>query len=388
MGLRSLARRSLFAALALVVLMITACSGRGSAANTGWTAVTATEDTVYAALAAGTLVAVDAGTGQQIWQYPPQTESGGGLSSLFSRSSDGPDPLGPVYGAPVVLGDLLLVSSLDDQVHAFDRNTGVEAWSFQVGGDIVGGVTVYDGVAYFGSSDHRVYALDLDSQEPVWAEPFETGNWVWCEPVIVEDTVYVSSVDHKVYAIDRLTGDELWHYETDSALPGGVAVAEGRVFAGSLDNNVYALSADSGELLWKRSVGAWIMGQPLAVDGYVYVASSDGKLHGLSAVDGSPRWDAVSVESPVRAGPKLLNGAIAVVTQAAELWQIDVETGSPLRLYPDVGEPGQSDGTVGQILSEPAIVGDIVYLGTTAGYIFAIDTQAELQPEIWIYSAE
>ncbi len=388
MGLRNVGRLGLFVAIAMIILMTTACSGRGATSNTGWTAVTATDDTVYVALPTGTLVAIDAQTGQQAWQYPPPTEGGGGLSALFSGSSDGPDPLQPVYGGPVVEGDLLLVSSLDDKLHAFDRQKGTEVWSFQAEGDIIGSVSVVDGVAYFGSSDHKVYAIDLDSQEQVWNQPFETGNWVWSEPVVVGDRVYVTSMDHSVYALDRLTGAKVWSYETGSALPGGAAVTDSQVFVGSLDKQVYALSAESGQLLWEQSVGSWIMGTPLAVDDSVYVTTSDGKLHGLSARDGSPVWDAVSVENPVRAGPRLLNGSVIVVTEAAELWQVDVETGKRARLYPDVGEPGQSDGSVGQILSAPAVVDDIVYLGTTAGYVFALDTSAELQPEIWIFSVE
>jgi len=366
-------------------IIASGCAPRG-ATNAGWTVVTATDDLVHAVLASGVVISLNPETGDEVWRYPPPGERRGGLGALFSRSdSTAPQPLDAVYGPPVVAGDLLLITSLDRHLYAFDRTTGVMVWKYDVGEAIVGGVTVRDGVAYFGANDYRVYALNIDTQELVWPEPFETGNWVWGRPAVDDNRVYVGSMDHSVYALDRATGALVWSYRTGGAIACSVSLTDGLVLVGAVDKNIYALDRDSGELVWSQALDQWIMGEPLVYDGYAYVATLNGQVHALSVKDGSSRWEPASVQRSVRAGPQLVNGTLLVATEAGELWSVSTDGGVVARVYPDIGEPGADSG-LGAMLSEPAVVGTVAYVGTTAGHVLAADTTARMHPEIWIYS--
>ena len=58
--------------------------------------------------------------------------------------------------------DRLLVASTTGRVMALDPLNGDILWSFNVGNWIASHPTYVDGVVYFGSVDHRLYALDAN----------------------------------------------------------------------------------------------------------------------------------------------------------------------------------------------------------------------------------
>lgn len=366
--------------LSLIVLTTTAtgCVPRGAMANPGWTVLTAESGVVYTVLSTGRVVALDAAQGNELWSYPSEQAAKGGLGCSLPRtgSENAEAPLDAVYGIPVLTDELVLVASYDHHLYAFERSSGRIVWDFAADEAVIGGATVYDGVVYFGASDHRVYALDARTGESVWDEPFVTGHWVWGAPAVDENRVYVGSMDHYVYAIDRQSGVEEWRRSVGGSVPGSVTLADGMLFVGSVDKHLYALRASDGGEAWKRDVGHWSWGEVLVHDGYAYACSLDGKVHALAVADGSPRWDAVPLEGAVRAGPALLDGDLVVGTEAGVVYRIDVESGLGEKLYDT-----QKEG----VLSTPAVVGEMVYLGTTAGRVCALDTSRGGSAPVWIY---
>jgi len=248
--LRILKKRGLVALLLLVAVTLAGCMG-GGVTNPGWTVVTVQDEVVYAALSTGQVVALDAAKGgAALWSYPPASQSSGPACAIARRSPDSASPLDAVYGAPVVADDLLLVTSFDRRLYAFDRHTGAKQWDFTAEDSIIGGVTLVDGVAFFGSADHRVYAVDLATQKLIWEAPFATGNRVWGAPAVDEARVYVGSMDHYVYALDRQTGREIWRHDLGCSIPGSVTLADGMLFVGGVDKRLHDLKGEDGSELW------------------------------------------------------------------------------------------------------------------------------------------
>ena len=85
-------------------------------------------------------------------------------------------------------------------------------WSYPVGGPVVTGPVLAEGVVYAGSDDGTLYALYAESGELLWS--FATGGPIRSISGEVEGTVYVGSNDHHLYALDAYTGEELWRYDT------------------------------------------------------------------------------------------------------------------------------------------------------------------------------
>jgi len=368
----------LVVAAALLLALAMAGCVPGGVTDPGWTVVAATEERVYTVLPAGQVLALDAEQGEILWQYPPATERSGGLGALFGGgAADQPVALGAVYGIPTLVDDLMIVGTYAGKLYAFEAESGLRRWEIQVSDDaIIGGVTAYEGVLYFGSADNRVMAVDLLTGESIWSSPVETGNRVWGRPAVDDRYVYVGSMDHNVYAIDRHTGVVVWRTNVGGAVPGDVSLADGLVVAGSLDKQVHALDAATGAPRWRTPAGAWVWGEALVTDGAIYVGDLDGRLYALSVADGASIWASeVRLDGSVRAGPALYDGSLIVGTQSGTLYRVERDSGRTTTLYE--GE--------GAILSSPAVVGDRIYVGTAAGSVIALEITDRGPWELWVY---
>lgn len=374
--MKILKKRGLVALLLLSATVLAGCMG-GGITNPGWTVVTAQGDVIYSALSTGQVVALDAAKGGEvIWSYPPSTTSSGPGCAIARRSSDSATPLDAVYGAPVVSDGLLLVTSFDRRLYAFDRQTGAKQWDFAAEDSIIGGVTLVDGVAYFGSADHRVYAVDLATQKLAWEAPFVTGNRVWGAPAVDATRVYIGSMDHYVYALDRQTGREIWRHNLGCSIPGSVTLADGLLFVGGVDKRLHVLKADDGSELWKTGeLDGWVWGEALVEDGYVYFGTLGGHVYGLRITDGAPRWEPVVLEGAVRAGPVVQGQNLIVGTDAGRLYSIHKETGERDMVYDQIS---------GGVLSRPVVVGDRIFVGAASGRVYALDVSRR-DPLLWMY---
>jgi len=134
--------------------------------------------------------------------------------------------------------------------------TGADVWS----GDVYGSPAIgADGTIYFGSRDHKVYAVRASDGKMKWSRP--TGLNVTSSPAIGSDgTIYIGSGDKKLYALNSKDGSVKWVRKMPDAVVSSPALgADGTVYVGSLDKKVYALSAGQGRVKWAFTTedGVW-----------------------------------------------------------------------------------------------------------------------------------
>ncbi len=186
----------------------------------------------------------------------------------------------PIVGSPVVVGETVLVGSSDGYMYAFDydfdSDEGSERWRFPTGGKVWATPTVMDGVVYFGSMDHNVYAVRLEDGTKVWESP--TDGSVVAKVLVIRDIVYAGSFDGNLYALDAKTGEELLRFEDAKNWYWADAVATAdTIYAPSLDGNLYALSLDTLELQWPPlETDGPLIGSPAIVGDWIAVPSKDG----------------------------------------------------------------------------------------------------------------
>ena len=165
---------------------------------------------------------------------------------------------GAVWGGITVLDDIAYFGTLQGTLYAVSLSDTADSanpsdriiWSFKASGAIAGTPHVTSDRLYFGSFGDDVYALDLDHRRqnpnsgvlnPTSEWVFDTGGWVWAEPLLVDDVLYVASLPGDVYALDGGTGVELW---TEPAKAGNEIVAQPTIFE---SNRGPALAVPSGE---------------------------------------------------------------------------------------------------------------------------------------------
>jgi outer membrane protein assembly factor BamB len=109
----------------------------------------------------------------------------------------------------------------------------------------------YEDMAYIGSSDSNVYAVNTTSGRTDWR--FTTGTAIHRQPIATEKDVYVISERRGLARLNRATGESLWH------LPrGGVdfpANREADRFLAANAKFVYAADASGRLLVLDRATG-------------------------------------------------------------------------------------------------------------------------------------
>jgi outer membrane protein assembly factor BamB len=135
-------------------------------------------------------------------------------------------------------GPTVYVGSDEGTLYAVDAATGEEVWAFTQPADDVFSPTVVDGTVYVGSnnnaaSDDTVHTLDASTGEKVWGFNTSWGD-VSSSPTVVGGTVYVGSDNWSVYALDAGTGEQVWAFETNGSVNSSPTVVDGTVYVGVL----------------------------------------------------------------------------------------------------------------------------------------------------------
>jgi outer membrane protein assembly factor BamB len=124
---------------------------------------------------------------------------------------------------------------------ATDPATGesVGEWGFATLNPVLSSPTVANNMAYVGTQEGYLYAVDLETGIERWG--FAAQDQVFASASVAGDTVYVATMDGSIYALDAATGVTRWTYKTDGAIWSAVTVANGFVYAGSDDGTIYAI---------------------------------------------------------------------------------------------------------------------------------------------------
>ena len=218
------------------------------------------------------LYAVDATSGAENWPKPFQAQS-------------------RIWASPVLLGDNVIVGSLDHRLYAVSLTDGEEVWSFKAGGGIASAPLVVDRNIFTGSFDRNLYAIGADGRE-VWPSPFSVGDWVWNSPLYNEGTVYFGALDGMFYAVDASRGRERWSFDTEGAIRAAPVLEEGMLIVATADGDVYGVDPTVGSMEWQRSLdrGITVSSNLQSGDGKVYISSTDGTLYALEAKTGMRAW--------------------------------------------------------------------------------------------------
>lgn len=320
-------------------------------------------------------------------------------------------------------------------------------WTFHTNGRVISSPAVVGGVAYVGSTDCNLYAIDLQARVQKWK--FETKGWVVSSPAVHSGVVYFLSYDSNFYAVDAASGRLKWKFATGGErryagthlhylqpaterMPdpwdvylSSPSVWNGAVYFGSSDGNVYALDAADGAVKWKFQTGDVVHSSPAISDGILYVGSWDTYLYALDAANGKEKWRFKTGDDPdahnhvgIQSSPVVADGVVYFGSRDAYAYAVEAATGkdiwkfstqgswvnnSPVvhegRVYFATSVPGivhAVDAKNGQAVFEvPAggpvfasmsIANGILYMGNFTGKLTAIDLKA--QKAAWTFETD
>ncbi len=340
----------------------------------GWSGGIVADNTLFVGSMESKLVAMNKSDGSRLWEVTLEPSKAGG--SLFGCAPE--STLAPIYGTPVLDGDLIYVGGYYGKIYAVSWSKRAREWRYPSGEDdylqpIVGGVVVSGGKVYFGGSDGKVYALDAGTGG--WEWEFQTGDKIWSTPAIDGNTLYIGSFDKKLYAIDTTTGEEKWSepFETQGTIASTPLVYNNTVYIGSFDRHLYAIDATNGQQIWQFPVedeaenkpGNWFWAKPVVYNNTIYAGNLDGKVYILNAETGDEVVDAIDLGSPVSSSPVLVGNSIVVATEEGVVYAIDTANNEKKKLV-DLEE---------KIFASLFASDGVVYVHTDEDGLYAVDVQ-------------
>ncbi len=274
-------------------------------------------------------------------------------------------------------------------------------WKFETKDAIESAPAIADGVAYIGSFDENLYAVDLATGKERWkykGGPFKAA------PALNGGAVYLGDQDGLFHCVDATTGMKRWTFQTEGEIPGGANFFNDRILVGSHDETLYCLGAD-GKPLWKLKTEGPVNGAPVVSNGKTFVAGCDGKLHVIDANKGTEEL-AVELAGQAAATASAVGDFLYVGTMTNEVQAVDIKQGKiawtfrpARRAQPFYGSAAVTDKLViagsrdkkvygldrltgkevwstetgGRIDASPVVVGDRVYIGSLDGKLYILD---------------
>ncbi|SDP81512.1 Beta-barrel assembly machine subunit BamB [Rhodoferax sp. OV413] len=310
--------------------------------------------TVALATGNGTVLALDARTGRELWRtavgapLSAGVGSDGKVTAVVTRDNEvialesgkvlWRQRLGAqAYTAPLVAGGRVFVLAADRSVSAFDGQTGRKLWNQQRTGEALvlgqSSVLLAVGDTLVSGVSGRLVGMNPTNGSTRWEAPIAAPRGTNDVERLVDLVGRVSRVGDVVCAraflsavgcVDAARGRLLWTKPAQASE--GVHGNEQMVFGTESDGKVIAWRRENGEQAWVserlryRSLSA-----PLAVGRSVAVGDGTGLVHFLSREDGSPLTRMATDGSAIVTAPVLAGDTVVVVTHNGGIYGFQPE---------------------------------------------------------------
>ncbi|MEM8616076.1 MAG: PQQ-binding-like beta-propeller repeat protein [Pseudomonadota bacterium] len=346
--------------------------GKGSTQRSAlMTPPVASAQTIYTIDSRQRLAAFDLETGARQWTKT--LESGSrrdriGIGSGIALTED---------------GTRLIVASGFGFVTVLDASNGAEIWRTDTIAPMTGSPTVKDGRLFVSSNNNEVIAFDLDTGDILWSDQAiaESARVLSSpSPAAVEDIVVVPYSSGEVIAYLASNGRRLWS-EALSA-PGQFTpissindisarpvLGGGLVFAASQSGILAAIDGRTGNRVWQQPIGS--TQAPALAGEFLFVIGTEGELACLNAGTGQVMWvrdlpqyrNAKNKKGRITyAGPIIASNRVLIASSRGDLLALNVQTGEEMdRLK--LGDP---------VYIEPIVVQDKLFILTDDARLIAI----------------
>ncbi len=235
-----------------------------------------------------------------------------------------------------------------------------------------GQAMVYGGYVWVGSQGKSLYCFEAATGKVAWRHEF--SRQIKGSGCLWDGKIYIGCVDDWLRCLDAATGAVIWKLNSGYDLDSSPSIVDGKLYIAGENGNARCLDPLTGKKIWKTFVGGIDRGKktgsygsetsPAVVDGEYYTATYDGELFCLDAATGEKRWVAKTGDdtdgSPVVAGELVY---VAAEDKSPYVYAFRRKDGS--EVWKHKGKGGY--------WATPAVVGDVLYIGSAGGKLDALD---------------
>jgi outer membrane protein assembly factor BamB len=313
------------------------------------------------------------------------------FSCYFFIACSKPDKPGPGAPGITPAGGnnkVVYIASENGKLYALDAGTGNEVWNFQL--NTAGGRTAQfsspafaGGIIYVGSTDQNIYAVNASTGKEVWHYKTQsTPGFFYSSPVVADGTVFLPGYENRLYALDAASGVLRWSRDFPREFESSPAYFKNKLFITCKDGVLYGLNASTGNTLWLVGGSGYNWGfdysisSPCVKDSVVYALTNDIAnptviLNELSTEDGSPHHGGYAAYSVASTSSYITSPAIddsIVYFGVMEGSLYAVKNGDYMFF-----NKRWSFKTGGAIYSSPSFDDSTVYVGSNDGFLYAVN---------------
>ena len=254
-------------------------------------------------------------------------------------------------------------------------------WEVSLGEQILSTAAIVGDYVYVPCLSGELTCLRRSNGEKVWA--YKTVENVAANtfapgfkssPTVTENAIYLGDEEGMFHAIDRQTGKRLWKFETGNEIYSSAAVSNGQILFGSYDNYLYCLNLD-GTLAWKFGTQGYVHCAPAVVDGATFIAGCDEHLRTIDVKTGE-QISELRLETYLIASPAVIGDVLYVGTYGSEVVAVDWKKQTVLWRY----QTGNGDFP---FHSSAAVTDNLVIVGGRDKYVHAINRQTG--KKVWTF---
>ena len=312
--------------------------------------------------------------GRLLWKFKTGGESIFKVKDYFNGTFE-PDFWDFYLSSAVVKGDNVYFGSSDSNVYALNINTGKQVWKFKTEGSVHSSPAISENSLVIGSWDGKVYCLNVVTGTEKWVfktdQDFENYIWlgVQASPSIENGVVYIGSRDAKFYALELESGKSIWEKDAfdRSWMPSSAAIGTSNIFTGSSDSmSFFSINKFTGAVNYATKTKAYTFSSP-AIDAEMgYIGAANGRLFGIELASGEIKWEYKTIGAKTDTIKMFDEGGKIDQIKAQELTKEIDNMPDLTAIYEGVFE------SVGAVLSSPVISDQVVYFGSSDGYVYAL----------------
>lgn len=217
------------------------------------------EDKLYFGTNQGTLICINALSGDKIWEFEAHS---------------------PIQSSAAIIEQHVIFGDDSGWIYAVDATSGLKLWERQLQGSIFSHPVIDDSLVFIGTLDGYLYALEYHNGKTKWRQKFSGA--FYSSPSVYNDVIYIGNNNHDVIALEKTNGEILWTFPTNGIVNTVPLPSPDYLYVSSWDKHLYVLNRSNGKLLFKMNFKKPLKSSPIIYKDVLFVQTANGHLYALA----------------------------------------------------------------------------------------------------------
>ena len=188
----------------------------------------------------------------------------------------------------------MFFGATDGRLFAVDVDSGRVRWAYDTGGRINSSPSLAEGRVCITTYAGSIFCLRQGNGRKLWStyvkrDAFRYESF-YASASTDGERLYTIARSGRIVTLDADTGRVIWTDQVNSLGYSTPAVGRDRIFVGDFNGGLRAYRKTNGALLWRSHVGGRILGAPVIVGDLVFFSTLETETYAARTSDGKIVW--------------------------------------------------------------------------------------------------